>query len=137
MNTEKRKIIIAGDDEKLLETLYSTFESDFEVFLAKDEKEAYEIFFQIRPSLIITSFKMNIMDGINLTKKIKMLSPSTIVYSICSEKETIEQSAEGGPDKIFAENDSSLFNEVCKSLDNYSAINSSQFPLKIEIQLEA
>ena len=72
-------MIVAGDDEASLEMLYSIFEVDFEVFRARNEKEAYEMFFQIRPSIIITNTKNNTIDWISLTRKIKMISPSTIV----------------------------------------------------------
>ncbi len=41
------------------------------VYLAKDGMEAYELFLEKKPDLIITDIKMPLMDGIELAKKIR------------------------------------------------------------------
>lgn len=45
------------------------------VYLAKNGIEAYELFLEKKPDLIITDIKMPLMDGIELAKKIRQKEP--------------------------------------------------------------
>ncbi|MFK7826577.1 MAG: response regulator [Oligoflexales bacterium] len=99
---EKKKIIVVEDDEEVLDMLYSIFERDFEVFRAENGKEAYEMFFHIRPSVIVTDIVMPVMDGTDLTRKVKTISPDTTVFAISGLKDIqLNQATEAGADEVF------------------------------------
>jgi diguanylate cyclase (GGDEF)-like protein len=65
-------ILIADDNEEMLETLERIFELyEFDVFKAKNGKEAVEIADKEEPDLIILDAKMPVMDGFEACKRIK------------------------------------------------------------------
>lgn len=101
-NDKKKKIIVVEDDEGVLDMLYSLFENEYDVYRAENGKEAYEMFFQIRPSIIITDVVMPVMDGTNLTRKVKTISPDTAIYAISGAKKNhLTNVAEAGADEVF------------------------------------
>ena len=57
------------------------------VYLAKDGIEAYELFLEKRPDLIITDIKMPLMDGIELAKKIREREPKAQILIISAHTE--------------------------------------------------
>jgi len=57
------------------------------VYLAKDGIEAYELFLEKRPDLIITDIKMPLMDGIELAKKIRQKEPKAQILIISAHTE--------------------------------------------------
>jgi len=57
------------------------------VYLAKDGMEAYELFLQERPDLIITDIKMPFMNGIELAKNIRKKDPKAQVLIISAHTE--------------------------------------------------
>jgi len=57
------------------------------VYLAKDGIEAYELFLQKRPDLIITDIKMPLMNGIELAKKIREKEPKAQILIISAHTE--------------------------------------------------
>ena len=102
MYSDKKKIIIVEDDEAVLDMLYSIFEQDFEVFRAENGRQAYEMFFYVRPSVIVTDIVMPEMDGTNLTRKVKTISPDTTIFAISGLKDIkLKQATEAGADKVF------------------------------------
>ena len=112
---DKKKIIIVEDDEGVLDMLFTIFETDFDVFRAENGQEAYEMFFQIRPVIIVTDVMMPIMDGTSLTRKVKTISPETTIFAISGAKKTVLKDAEqAGADKVFSKPGGipSLYQEV-------------------------
>lgn len=80
------KVLIA-DDERLiritLKNLIDWAKLDCEVIaMVKDGKEAYRIFQEVHPEIIITDLKMPEMDGIELITKIKEESKNTQVIAL-------------------------------------------------------
>lgn len=62
--------MLVDDNEELLK-LYSIFLRRYDVLLAKNGKEAVEIYKKSSPNLVIMDIKMPVMDGIEATKLIK------------------------------------------------------------------
>ncbi len=63
------KILVVDDNEELLK-LYSIFLRRYDVLLAKNGKEAVDIYKKESPLLVIMDIKMPVMDGIEATKMI-------------------------------------------------------------------
>lgn len=56
------------------------------VGLAANGKEAYELFLEKRPNVVITDISMPVLDGLELIRKIKVISPNTqFVILTCHE----------------------------------------------------
>lgn len=79
------KVLFAEDDQKVLNAITYVLEMFFdEVFMAKDGQEAYRLFEEYKPDLIITDIKMPIMDGLDLVKKIRTVDYETPIVLISS-----------------------------------------------------
>lgn len=98
----KEKILLVEDDEGVLDMLSSIFEEEFEVHQAKNGKEAYDMFFDLKPSIIVTDIVMPVMDGAKLTKKVKNISPNTTIFAITGAKKIhLKYAEEAGADRVF------------------------------------
>jgi DNA-binding response OmpR family regulator len=65
-------VLYAEDEEGVRENVSLMLELFFKnVYLAKDGLEAYELFLEKSPDLVITDIKMPIMDGLELSKRIR------------------------------------------------------------------
>ncbi|WP_331775494.1 response regulator transcription factor [Sulfurospirillum sp. 1612] len=68
----KYSVLYAEDEAGIRQNVAEMLSLFFkEVYLAKDGMEAYELFVEKSPDLVITDIKMPILDGIELTKKIR------------------------------------------------------------------
>ncbi len=74
----------AGIRENISEMLSLFFKR---VFLAKDGIEAYELFLEKKPDLLITDIKMPLMDGIELAKKVRLKDPKTQILIVSAHTE--------------------------------------------------
>ena len=69
---EKKRILIAEDEEAMIEALSKKFSHEgFEVIEAKDGEEALAAALEEKPDLVILDIIMPKMDGITLLKKIR------------------------------------------------------------------
>ena len=59
----KNKLMIVEDDEGVLEMLEAVFEKQYEVYTAENGIIAYDLFFQVRPDIIVTDVVMPGLDG--------------------------------------------------------------------------
>lgn len=94
-------VVVADDIEENRRYLQGAFQgTQTEVFLAKNGKEAYDLVLQHKPDLLITDIVMPVMDGFELTDKIRatpdvsntnILANSAAVLSI--DRKKIEQAA--------------------------------------------
>lgn len=66
--------------------------------LAKDGEEAWQIFMEATPEIVITDLKMPRMDGIDLIRKIKEKNPSTQVIALSnhSDFELVKEAMKAG-----------------------------------------
>lgn len=80
---ESNRILIV-DDESVVRNALSVAlgRAGFEVDVASDAKEALEVFKRERPYLVLTDLTMPGMDGYSLMRRIKSMSPRTIVVVI-------------------------------------------------------
>ncbi|WP_028573603.1 response regulator [Desulfonatronovibrio hydrogenovorans] len=78
-----RKILVI-DDEKPTLSMFQLFLKvyGYTVFTAENGEEGLKIFQKEKPSMVITDIKMPGMDGLEVLKKIKELSPKTEVIII-------------------------------------------------------
>lgn len=79
----KLKILVIDDDASLRRVLeYNLQEAGYQVFVAASGEEGLRLFSEESPGLVISDMKMPGMDGMQLLKAIKELSPETIVIMI-------------------------------------------------------
>ncbi|MCK4729579.1 MAG: response regulator, partial [Desulfobacterales bacterium] len=72
------KLLLIDDEESVRKVLGLYLRSKgYEVITAADGKEGIELFQQESPPIVLTDVKMPGMDGIEVLKKIKQISPET------------------------------------------------------------
>ena len=77
------KILLVDDEDGIRRVLSITLEDiGYEVFSAKNGKEALELFKEIQPPIVLTDIKMPGMDGVQLLRRIKDVAPDTEVIMI-------------------------------------------------------
>ena len=100
MNNEKIKdvsILLAEDEGDLRNFLLEYLQLFFvKVYIAKDGYEAYKIYLDKRPDIIITDINMPIMDGLTLISKIRVKDKHTkvIVISAHSQEDKLLRAVE-------------------------------------------
>lgn len=96
-----RSILVVDDDEALRSVLEETLVSlNYEVTTASDGQDALEKLKQKNYDLIVTDIKMPKMNGKELLREVKQISPETPVIIITGYPETYSQQwiMEGGAD---------------------------------------
>jgi two-component system, OmpR family, alkaline phosphatase synthesis response regulator PhoP len=87
-----KKILIVDDEPNIVMSLeYSFKKNNFEVFIARDGKEALEIAFEKIPDLIILDVMMPLVDGYATIKEIKSnanLSHTKVIFLSAKNKES-------------------------------------------------
>jgi len=79
----KPKILVIDDDASLRRVLeYNLQEAEYQVYAAASGEEGLRLFSEEAPALVISDMKMPGMDGMQLLKAIKKLSPETLVIII-------------------------------------------------------
>jgi signal transduction histidine kinase len=82
-------ILLVDDEEDIREVLgLSLQDIGYTVYLAKSGEEAFQIFNEKQPPVVLTDIKMEGMDGIDLLRKIKQDSPETEVIMITGHGDT-------------------------------------------------
>lgn len=78
-----KKVLLVDDEEGIRRFLGLSLEDlGYEVQVAVNGRDALEVFQSFKPSIILTDIKMPIMDGIELLRNLKRLSPDTEVLII-------------------------------------------------------
>jgi DNA-binding NtrC family response regulator len=80
----KKDILIVDDDEDILTVLgYIFTDLGWETYVAKNAKDALELFKKITPPLVLTDLLLQDgIGGVNICKKVKNISPLTFVVAI-------------------------------------------------------
>ena len=79
----KKKILVVEDEFGLQETFRDVFIMEgYDVRVALDGEEGYQIFLKFKPDLVFTDVVMPIMSGIELVKKIRRNNPKIKVIYI-------------------------------------------------------
>ncbi|MEE4365191.1 MAG: hybrid sensor histidine kinase/response regulator [Desulfotignum sp.] len=83
MDKTQFAILVVDDEEDIRDVLeIALTDIGYQVFLAKDGKEALDLFEAQQPSIVITDIKMPVMGGIELLKQVKQRAPDTQVIMI-------------------------------------------------------
>ena len=79
----KKRILVVEDENSLRQVIeFQLSEAGYEVAMADDGARGYESFTGRLPDLVITDLAMPEMDGLELTRRVKAISPETPVIVI-------------------------------------------------------
>lgn len=69
---QKESVLIVEDDADMMEYISETLQNNgYEVLLAKDGQEGFQLATKLVPNLVLSDLMMPVMDGLELTVKIK------------------------------------------------------------------
>jgi two-component system KDP operon response regulator KdpE len=97
------RILIVDDEKQITRVLRTSLQSSgYEVSVANDGMEAFNLFKTFAPDLIITDLAMADMGGLELTRAIRRISEVPIIVLSVREQETIKVAAldEGADDYV-------------------------------------
>lgn len=95
-SSEKIKVLIVEDDEKLRAFIKNILEDDYEILEAEDGEIGYQKIIDSSPDFIISDIMMPKMNGIDLLKKIRTnVETSHVPVILLTAKTTIESQLEG------------------------------------------
>ncbi len=125
MKKMKEKILLVDDDPDICSVLkISLTDNGYRVHIAKNGVEAFRLFKQIRPAIVITDIVMPDMNGLELLCKIKAVNPETEVIMISGHGEldmAIKSLQNDASDFILKPiSDASLHEAIQKSLEKIS-----------------
>lgn len=95
------KILYVEDDEDVMDGAFKFLKRRFTtVYAALNGKEGLEIFMQNSPDIVITDIKMPVMDGLDMSKKIKEINPAipVIITTAYTEVPYLMQAIDIGVD---------------------------------------
>jgi signal transduction histidine kinase/DNA-binding response OmpR family regulator len=122
-NQKTETILIVEDDAELMNYLGNSL-SDYQVKLAKNGLDGYNLATEIQPDLIISDIMMPVMDGLELCHKLKSnIITSHIPVILLTARSLVEQKVEGyetGADDYIEKpfNDSLLLARIKNLIDS-------------------
>lgn len=96
---KEQSILYVEDNHGLREKALQLFKKFFaKVVTAENGKEALEIFKELQPKIVVTDIRMPIMDGLEMSRRIKKISPHTkiIITSAFDDSEYLHESIKIG-----------------------------------------
>jgi two-component system KDP operon response regulator KdpE len=97
------RILIVDDERQITRVLRTSLQSSgYEVTVANNGLEAFDLFRTVSPDLIITDLAMPEMGGIELTRAIRRIADTPIIVLSVREQETMKVAAldEGADDYV-------------------------------------
>ena len=97
------RILIVDDERQITRVLRTSLQSSgYEVTVANNGLEAFELFTSVSPDLVITDLAMPEMGGIELTRAIRRIAETPIIVLSVREQETMKVAAldEGADDYV-------------------------------------
>ena len=97
------RILVVDDEPQITRVLRASLTSSgYDVLLARDGIEAFDLFRESVPDLVITDLFMPRMDGIELTRAIRQTADTPIIVLSVREQETMKVAAldEGADDYV-------------------------------------
>lgn len=117
----KATLLIAEDDASNYKLAEAILENDYELIHAWNGEEAIQLFNNHQPDLVLTDIKMPVIDGYELTAKIRVLSASIPIIAVtayASDEDQFKISQSGFTDFIAKPIHGALLKEKIKSLLN-------------------
>ena len=128
MRLKNYSILYVEDDEITQELIQEILESCCkEVFVASDGKEGLALYQEKQPDIVLSDIAMPIMDGLEMSSKIKALNPkqSIALFTAFNEPSYLKKAAE-----------LDIGTYILKPLDEKQFFNSLNY-MAIEIELGA
>jgi two-component system KDP operon response regulator KdpE len=97
------RILIVDDERQITRVLRTSLQSSgYDVTVANNGLEAYDLFRSVSPDLVITDLAMPEMDGLELTRAIRRLAETPIIVLSVRGQETMKVTAldEGANDYV-------------------------------------
>jgi two-component system KDP operon response regulator KdpE len=97
------RILVVDDERQITRVLRTSLQSSgYEVTVANNGLEAYDLFRSVSPDLVITDLGMPEMGGIELTRAIRRIAETPIIVLSVREQETMKVAAldEGADDYV-------------------------------------
>ena len=97
------RILVVDDERQITRVLRTSLQSSgYEVTVANNGLEAYDLFRSVSPDLVITDLAMPEMGGIELTRAIRRIAETPIIILSVREQETMKVAAldEGADDYV-------------------------------------
>jgi len=97
------RILIVDDERQITRVLRTSLQSSgYEVTVANNGLEAFDLFRSVAPDLVITDLAMPDMGGIELTRAIRSIAETPIIILSVREQETMKVAAldEGADDYV-------------------------------------
>ena len=84
MSEKKIRILLADDDKLTIKIIFSFLKDDYDVLIAYDGLQAYDLYTKHHPKILITDISMPNMDGIELITKIRETDQDTKILILSS-----------------------------------------------------
>lgn len=117
----KATLLVAEDDVSNYKLAEAILGNDYELIHAWNGEEAVKLFNKCKPDLVLTDIKMPVIDGYELTAKIRALSttiPIVAVTAYASDEDQFKISQSGFTDFVAKPIHGALLKEKIKSLLN-------------------
>lgn len=109
MNKEKIKtdfrelrLLIVEDGEDILNIMDSTFKMLVkDIYLANNGDEAYKLFVEKKPDLVITDIRMPVLNGSELIKKIRQIDKDIPIFVVSAYVYDLENSQKELVNAVF------------------------------------
>ena len=78
------KIVLVDDDRLVLQSVLAALEaSGYQVWATESTEEAVELTREVEPDVVVTDYRMPLMDGVSLLERVRELAvvPLMLVYS--------------------------------------------------------
>jgi signal transduction histidine kinase/CheY-like chemotaxis protein/ligand-binding sensor domain-containing protein/AraC-like DNA-binding protein len=117
----KMKVLIVEDNEYLREFLKTAMEPQFQVYLAKNGVQAWELIQKQTPDLVVSDIMMPEMDGFELCRKIKSTYetshlPVILLTALAGKAEQLKGLGLGADDYLTKPFDVSILQQRIRSL---------------------
>lgn len=97
INSKKKKtVLIVEDNKDIRDMLVNEYSRSFNILEAENGKEGYDIVLKVFPDVVLTDVMMPVMDGIEMTKKIRQnVAVRHIPVIMLTAKTSIEDKIQG------------------------------------------